>query len=198
MVPISWFPKLGFSIFHFGGSAMVIQQIILLIINVIGGIAVIGSYILGFNAQAGSANALWGGVPVNIRPVYGISMILAALGYFAFLYFIFFRLNPSDVKIAGIFNFSLFYAIFLAILISSAFWMPLTNVYVSNPSTGVWIGVRTVLTLVGLASIALVWALLSLQTKVPGISYWLAVAGSGYFAFHTAVLDAIIWAALFK
>ena len=76
--------------------------------------------------------------------------------------------------------------------------MPLTNLYVANPSTAMWVGVRTVLALVGIGSIALVWALLSLQAKVPGISYWLAVAGSAYFAFHTAVLDAIVWAALFK
>jgi hypothetical protein len=177
---------------------MATQHIILFVINIIGGAAVVGSYIFGLNAQSGGANALWGGVPANIRPVYGVSMILAALGYFAFLYFIFFRLNPSEVRIAGIFNFSLFYAIFLVILIPSALWMPLTNVYVGNPSTSMWIWVRTVLALVGLASIALVWALLSLQTKVPGVSYWLAVAGSSYFAFHTAILDAVVWAALFK
>ena len=76
--------------------------------------------------------------------------------------------------------------------------MQLTNVYVGNPSTGIWIWVRTVLALVGLASIALVLALITLQGKVPGASYWLAVIGSGYFAFHTAILDAVIWAALFK
>ena len=174
------------------------QQIILLVINILGGAAVIGSYILGLNGQAGGASALWGGVPESIRPIYGVSMILAALGYFAFIYFILFRLVPGDVSIAGKFGFSLFYAIFLVILVSSAFWMPLTSVYVGNPSVGVWIGVRIVLALVGLASTALVWALLSLQTKVPGISFWLAVAGSGYFAFHTAILDAIVWAALFK
>ena len=177
---------------------MAMQQIILLIINIIGGAAVIGSYIFGLNSQSGGANVLWGGVPENIRPVYLASMILAGLGYFAFIYFILFRLTPSEVSIAGIFSFSLFYAIFLIILVASSFWMPLTNLYVGNPSTGMWIGIRSALALVGLASIALVWALLSLQTKVPGISYWLAVGGSGYFAFHTAVLDAIIWAALFK
>jgi len=174
------------------------QQIILLIINVIGGVAVIGSYIFGIKAQSGEANSLWGGVPANIRRVYVVSMILAALGYFAFIYFIFFELTPLEVRIASIFDFSLFYAIFLVILIPSAFWMPLTNVYVGNPTTGMWIWVRTVLVLVGLASIALVWALLSLQTKVPSVSYWLAVAGGSYFAFHTAILDAIVWAALFK
>jgi hypothetical protein len=174
------------------------QQIILLVINITGGIAVIGSYIFGIRAQSGGANALWGGVPENIRPVYGVSMILSALGYFAFLYFILFQLVPDEVLIAGRFGFSLFYAIFLVILIPSALWMPLTNVYVGSPSTGLWIGVRTVLALVGLASIALVWALLSLHTQRAGVSYWLAVAGSGYFAFHTAILDAVVWAALFK
>ena len=174
------------------------QQIILLIINILGGAAVIGSYVFGLSGQSGGANVLWGGVPNNIRPVYTVSMIISALGYFAFIYFILFRLVPDEVSIGGRFGFSLFYAIFLVILIASAFWMPLTNAYVGNPSTGMWIGIRTVLALVGLGSIALMLALLTLQTKVPGISYWLAVAGSGYFAFHTAILDAIVWAALFK
>ena len=177
---------------------MATQQIILLIVNIIGGAAVIGSYILSLNAQSGGANVLWGGVPENIRPVYGVSMILAALGYFAFVYFIFFRLVPSEVLIGGRFGFNLFYVIFIVILIPSALWMPLTNLYIGNPNTGILVGVRTVLALVGFASIALVWVFLNLQTKAPGISYWLAVGGSGYFAFHTTVLDAIIWAVLFK
>lgn len=125
-------------------------------------------------------------------------MILSALAYFAFIYFIFFRLIPSETVIGGRFGFSLFFAIFVLILLPSAFWMPLTNMYVSHPGSGIWIGVRTVLAIVGLASIALCWALLSLQTKNHGIAYWLAVVGSGYFAFHTAILDAIVWAALFR
>jgi hypothetical protein len=174
------------------------EQVILLIINILGGAAVIGSYVLGLKGQSGGVNVLWGAVPNSLRPVYTVSMILSALGFFAFIYFILFRLVPGEVLIGGRFGFSLFYAIFLVILVASAFWMPLTNAYVSNPSTGMWIGIRTVLALVGLGSIALMLALLTLQTKVPGISYWLAVAGSGYFAFHTAILDAIVWATLFK
>ena len=177
---------------------MAIQHIILLVINIIGGAAVIGSYIFGLSTQSGGANVLWGGVPANIRPVYTVSMILSALGYFAFLYYIFFRLDPAQTSIAGVSGFTLFYVIFLLILIPSASWMPLANVYVGNPSTGMLVLVRIVLVIVGLASIALLWALLTLQGKVPGILYWLAVVGSGYFAFHTTVLDAIVWSALFK
>jgi hypothetical protein len=177
---------------------MKIEHVILLIINVIGGAAVIGSYIFGLRGQSGGANALWGGVPENIRPIYTFSIIVSALSYFAFLYYIFFRLAPNQVSIAGVSGFTMFYVIFLGILIASAFWMPLTNMYVSNPSTGIWIGIRFVLAVVGLASIGLLVALLTLQGKVPGTAYWLAVAGSAYFAFHTSVLDAIVWAALFK
>lgn len=178
---------------------MASQQIILLVINIIGGIAVIGSYILGLhNAGPNAANALWGGVPGSMRPVYGASMILAAIGYLAFLYFILARLAPSEVSVAGRFGYGTFYIIFLLILIPSAFWMPLTNLYVGNPGTALWVGIRVVLAVVGLASIALVWALLALKTQNSGVAYWLAVAGSCYFAFHCAVLDAIIWAALFK
>jgi hypothetical protein len=177
---------------------MAIQQIVVLIINILGGIAVIGSYFIGLSGQSGAVNALWGGVPTNIRPIYTVSMILSALGYFAFIYFILFRVNPDEARIAGRFGYSLFYVIFLVMLIFSAFWMPLTKSYVSNPSSGTWISIRVVLILVGLASIALAWSLLSLQTKIPAIAYWLAVAGSCYFAFHTAILDAVVWAALFK
>jgi hypothetical protein len=170
------------------------QQIILLIINILGGAAVIGSYIYGLRGQDGGANVLWGGVPAGIRPVYTVSMIISALGYFAFMYFLLFRLNPSESNVA----YSLFFVIFLLILVASAFWMPLTNMYVNNPGVGLWIGVRAVLALVGLGAIALVWALISLQLDTRGVAYWLAVAGAGYFAFHTAILDAIVWAALFK
>jgi hypothetical protein len=174
------------------------EHIILLIINILGGAAVIGSYIFGLRGQSGGANVLWGSVPENIRPLYTVSMVISALGYFAFIYYIFFRLEPAQVSIAGVSGFTMFYVIFLGILIASAFWMPLTNMYVNNPGTGIWIGVRIILVVVGLASIALLLALLTMQGKVSGVSYWLAVIGSGYFAFHTTILDAIVWAALFK
>jgi len=91
---------------------MNVQQIILLIINVIGGIAVIGSYILGLGTQSGGANVLWGGVPAGIRPVYTVSMIISAIAYFAFIYFILFRIDTKDTLIWNRFSYSIFYLIF--------------------------------------------------------------------------------------
>jgi hypothetical protein len=170
------------------------QQIILLIINILGGAAVMLSYVYGLKGQAGGANVLWGNVPEGIRPLYTVSMIISALGYFAFIYYILFRIDPATSDI----SYYYFFAIFIVILGASAFWMPLTNMFVSNGGTGLWIAVRTVLALVGLGSIALVWALLASNPATRGAAYWLAVGGAGYFAFHTAILDGIVWAALFR
>jgi len=170
------------------------QQIVLLIINILGGAAVILSYIYGLRGQAGGANVLWGAVSEGIRPVYFVSMIISAMGYFAFIYYILFRIDPATSNV----SYYLFFAIFLVILVASAFWMPLTNMYVNNGGTGLWIAIRSVLALVGLGSIALLWALLAYHPATRGAAYWLAVTGAGYFAFHTAILDAIVWAALFR
>jgi hypothetical protein len=173
------------------------QKLILLLVNVIGGIAVIGSYIVGLKGDSG-AEVLWGGVPEGIRPIYTVSMILSAIGYFAFLNLLLLRVEPEEVAVGGHFGYSIFYPIFGLILIPSAFWMPLTNQYVDQPSSGTWAGIRIVLFLVGLASVALAWALFTLRPRNRGKAYWAALVGSCYFAFHTFVLDAILWAAFFR
>ena len=61
---------------------MNIQQVGLLVLMVIGGIAVLGSYVFGVKNQAGGTSLLWGGIPQAIRPVYTVSMLVAATGYF--------------------------------------------------------------------------------------------------------------------
>jgi hypothetical protein len=171
---------------------------ILLIINIAGGILVIGSYIYGLTAQSAGAAVLWGGVPQNIQPVYAVSMIISAIGYFAFIYYLLFKVDASEVRIRGRFNYSLFYWIFIGILLTSAFWMPLTNLYVANPVLIYWILIRVVLFIVGFASLALVWALINTFPYIENISRRAAIAGGIYFTFHTLFLDAVIWAQLFK
>jgi hypothetical protein len=166
------------------------QKIIILVINLIGGAAVLGSYIVGLADKTNGANALWGGTPASVRPLYTASMLLAALGYFFFIYFILFKLNPA------VFNFNLLYLIFFGILGASVFWMPLSNAFVSHPSAGLWLAIRLILAIVGISSIALAWFLISL--KGTGLAYNLAIAGSVYFAFHTAILDMILWPIFFK
>ncbi len=174
------------------------ESIVLLVVIALGGAAVIGSYVVGLRGKEGASAALWGGVPAKVRTVYGVSMILSAVGFLAVLYYIFFELSPPDVIIAGRFGFNLFFPIFVLILAPSALWMPLSKIYVDKPTTAKWVVVRVVLFIVGLASIELAWALFALDVETRSVAFWVAAIGSCYFAFHTFVLDAVFWAALFR
>jgi hypothetical protein len=177
---------------------MEIEQIILLIINVIGGAAVLGSYVLGVRGKKGSVDRLWGGMPQKVRPAYYISMLLSAVGYFFFIYFLLFEVELDTVLIAGSLGYWIFYIIFIGMLGFSAFWMPLTNKMANEPKKSTWIWVRTVLLMVALFSCALYWAILSIQEGNEGAAFILAAIGSGYFAFHTTVLDCIFWPILWR
>jgi uncharacterized membrane protein len=174
------------------------ESIILLVIIVAGGLAVLGSYVLGLRGGSEGSSALWGGVPERARPVYVGSMLVSVIGYFGVLWYLFFELAPAEIAIGGQGGFTLLYPIFVLILIPSALWLPLTKHYQRDPKPARWIAVRSVLFLVGLASIALVWALFALEPAGSGVAYWFAVAGSLYFAFHTFVLDGLVWAAVSK
>jgi hypothetical protein len=174
------------------------QQWILLAVMVVGGAAVIGSYIQGFAAHPGGAETLWGGVTGGLRILNYVTMLLAALGFFAFSYWLFFQLNPDEVQIANRFGFWMFDVIFLVILIPSALWMPLTFTYLANPSTIGWVGVRLVLALVGIGSLALLWAIIAISPREANLAYWFAVGGAAAFSLQTAVMDMFIWPALFS
>jgi hypothetical protein len=147
-------------------------QMILLLVNIAGGVAVMGSYVLWLRGSPGGADALWGGVPVKIRPAYTVSMVLSAIGYLAVLHYLFFGAVPDEVQIVGSPGFVWFIAIVVLILFPSALRMPLSALYLDRPSTGTWIAVRAVLFIVGLASIALAWSLLALEPSGGWSTSW--------------------------
>jgi len=55
-----------------------------LAINVLGGIAVLGSYAHGLITHPQTRNLLWGDMPEPLRNVYGVTMWLATSGYLVF------------------------------------------------------------------------------------------------------------------
>jgi hypothetical protein len=166
-------------------------------LNLLGGIAVLGSYAYGLSSHPTTRAELWGGVPQSIRPAYTLWMPLAAAGYFLFTYFLFFRVDPQKARIAHRFDFRAFNLLYAAILVPSALWMPLTFEMIENPSATLWLTIRLVLWIVGLGSVALVGGLLTLRPRQPTRSYWLAVAGSIAFTVQTALIDALVWTAYF-
>ena len=58
---------------------------IFVLINLIGGIAVLGSYVSGLWYFPELKKPLWGGVPGFLRIFFTMSMVGAAVGYLAFV-----------------------------------------------------------------------------------------------------------------
>jgi hypothetical protein len=173
------------------------QQRTLAGIVLLGGTAVLASYLYILRFDKATQSALWGDVPASLLPPYLVSMALAAAGYFAFTGFLLFRVDPGQVQSAGRFGYGLFHGLYLVILAPSALWLPLTAAMVQQPGELLWLLIRLVLALAGLASVGLLLALLFLRPRRPAGAYWLAVAGSVAFCFQTAVLDLFVWTAFF-
>ena len=170
----------------------------LIAVILIGGLAVLGSYLWGVLARPDAGQTLWGGVPRSIRPFYTVNMLLAAAGYFPFTFYILFRLDPGTTRVAGRFGYGLFSWLYAAILLPSALWLPLVYVAIEQSSQAwLWV-VRAALILVGAASLGILTALLKTRPQRAGIAYRLAVVGSVFFCIQTAVLDAAVWGVFFR
>ena len=176
---------------------MFAKKQILIFIVLLGGSAVLVSYAYGLKLNMGGTIPLWGGVPAWLLPYYQLNMLLAAAGFFAYTYFIIIHLDPAEARIAIRFHFSLFNILYVLILVPSALWLPLTVAMLKQPGTTLWVGICLVLDLVALASIGMLWALLSLNQRNPTWAYLAAVIGSIFFSVQTAILDAIVWTAFF-
>jgi len=173
------------------------QRIWFLVINALGGFAVIASYVAGMASHPNTEQLIWGRITPSLKPVYLVSMPLAAVGYLLFLYFILFQIDAETVRIWGFDGFLVLDIIFMVILVFSAFWMPLTYKLIETQWRGWWFYIRLVLLMVGLASLALLCALLMISQKEPAWSYWLAVAGASVFFIQTGILDSFVWPAFF-
>jgi hypothetical protein len=173
------------------------QTRILIVLNVIGGIAVLASYAIGFGSASSAGDALWGGVPESLRPYYTVNMFLAAAGYFLFTPYIAFRLRPEQTRIAGRFGYGLFPALYALVLFPSAVWLQLTELMIAQPSAWMWAVVRLDLACIGVGSLGLLLSLLSLDSAAPR-GRGLAIVGLLPFVLQTALLDALVWPAFFS
>jgi hypothetical protein len=169
----------------------------MLAVVLLGGTAVLASYAYALGMAPSTRSGLWGGVPAVLLPAYVALMALATAGYFAFTFFLLFCADPGIVQIAGRFRYRVFLVLYVMILAPSAMWLPLTSVMVEKPSSLLWLAIQVVLAMVGLASIVLLLALLSLRPRQPNIAYWAAVVGAVAFCLQTAVLDLFVWTAHF-
>jgi hypothetical protein len=165
-------------------------------INVVGGIAVLGSYAHGIATHPETRGDLWGGLPAALQPLYSLNMCLAAAGYFLFTSFVLFRLDAERVRVFG-YGYGVFPLLYGAILVASALWLPLTFEMLAGPSPALWLAIRLDLAITGLASLALLAAIARVRPhEAPGARR-LALVGAAFFCLQTALLDALVWPAWF-
>ena len=169
----------------------------LLVINLVGGVAVLGSYAYGLLSNPETRGQIWGGVPESLQPLYTVSMLLAAAGYFAFTYFVFFRLDPEETRLGSARGLGRFNLLYVLILLPSALWLPLTFEMIEAPSAGLWWSICLVLWVVGGASLALLVAIVKVESPGADRVRWIGVAGCLLFSVQTALLDALVWPAYF-
>ena len=168
----------------------------LILLNVVGGAAVLGSYLLTF-ARPDAGAILWGGVPESLRPLYTVNMFLAAGGYFPFTWVLALREAPERVRFGGGLGYGWLFGCYALVLFPSAAWLPLTYAYADAPSAMAWLLVRADLALVALGSLGLLFAVLTVRPRPPLGLHVVALLGCVAFNVQTVVLDAIIWPAFY-
>ncbi len=171
---------------------------LLLAVNVVGGIAVLGSYAWGVATHPAPGAALWGAVPASWRPWYGLSMIPAALGYIVFATYLLFRVDPGATRLAFGLPYAALLVPFLLILVPSALWMPLTLRFADAGGEWLWWAIRIGLWTTAIGSVLAGIAVATIEPRVATAHWVAAVAGTFFFFFQTGILDAILWVATFR
>lgn len=164
----------------------------LAILNVVGGLAVLGSYVLAFACSPAVRDGLWGGVPEALRPLYTVSMLLAAAGYFPFTWLFVFG-TPAYAAAAEPDHDRAMLAIYALVLVPSALWLPMTAWLIEAPSTLLFWAVRLVLFSVAAGALAIAVRAAQHGWSRRTLASWLPFAGAVPFFFQTAVLDAVVW-----
>lgn len=165
-------------------------------LNVVGGVAVLASYVHGLATHPETRHLLWGEVPAELQAIYNVTMLTAAAGYFPFSY-VFFRTDPAQVRFGERFGFGLINVLYALVLIPSALWLPLTFEMIESPSAMLWLVIRLDLALVGFGAVGLTLAFFAMRPRAQGVLGALSVLGLLAFCLQTAFLDGLVWPAFF-
>ena len=164
-----------------------------ILINIIGGVLVIGSYILGFNSEPDNKLDLWGGITGKTRQLFTISMLLSATGYLAFLFYMIFKDGLDNNDNPSLLGLNTFLILSILFLISASVWMPATIKFLDTSLNYWWLVIIIVLWITAMSLVTMFIILLTSQNIEHNFSLKLATLGIGYISFHCLILDAIIW-----
>ncbi|MAO75632.1 MAG: hypothetical protein CL699_04930 [Chloroflexi bacterium] len=174
------------------------QTNIFVFINIFGGIAVLGSYIVCLMMFPEQREPLWGGVVGTTRNVVVTFMLLAAAGYLTFLYISIFNVSADVFSSKSPLNGNLILILTISFLISSTIWMPASVAFLETSNSLFWyLSVASL----WIAALSLVGLLISVTTTdfstTSNIPKILSVGGLAIITFHCLVFDAIMWVSRF-
>lgn len=164
-----------------------------LLINLVGGSVVLGSYIAGLCIYPDTRSSLWGNLGNTSQKIFVVSMVVAAIGYVVFILFMGFTKDGNQFSqyfIWGTFSPSVVCALFL---ISSAIWMPATIAYINTDNIIWWVITVAVLwfSAFWILTLFIGITLSGLDRTTPFTL--VTIIGLGYVTFHCLILDAIVW-----
>ncbi|MDC0035071.1 hypothetical protein OAJ44_01745 [Chloroflexi bacterium] len=169
--------------------------LVFFLVNLAGGIIVLGSYVVGLYLYPDFRNALWGGVTGSWKTIFTVSMFFAAAGYLVFCYSMTVSDGADKSLILGRHTFSILAAFFL---ISASVWMPATLKYLASDNN-LWWTLSVISLWITAASLILLTVFFgfSKYEGIGTIQFSLTLAGIIWITIHCLVFDAIIWVAKF-
>jgi hypothetical protein len=169
--------------------------LIFFLVNLVGGIAVLGSYVVGLYIYPDFRNALWGGVTGGWKTLFTVSMFFAAAGYLIFCYSMTISDAADESSFLGRHTYSILAAFFL---FSASVWMPATLKYLATNDNLWWIlSVISLWTTAASLCFLTVSFGLSNYEGIGTLQFSLTLVGIIWITFHCLVFDAIIWVTKF-
>ena len=170
-----------------------------LIINLIGGTAVLGGYAGFLYMFPEQRDSLWGGIEGGWQWVFIVSMLTAAAGYLCFSYSILFQSTSVEFSSRLFQSKHAISILSMVFLLTAAVWLPATIAYLESGNAIWWvIGVGS-LWVTALTLVTTTILLIVTPAMIPDVFHRiLAISGISYITFHCLVLDAIVWVSLFS
>ena len=169
-----------------------------ILVNIIGGLAVLGSYAAGLGFFPEYRETLWGGVRGIWKPVLTVSMLLAAGGYLIFCYFALFREGEYFFRVNIFVEIPTITLLTLIFLSSAALWMPTTITYFLTGNSLWWFLTITILWITAISLVVLTGIVSSSNHDSIATIDWIApTVGLSVITAHCLIVDAIIWVFFF-
>ena len=167
-----------------------------LIINVVGGVAVLGSYAHGIATHPETAGQLWGSLPEAAVPFYTGCMPFAAIGYLTVFAFLLVQ-KPSQVRFGRGPAYPWFMGSHAVFLLASTLWMPLCFAALDGASPGLLPWIQLVLAIAGSAALVhVVWLIRLVDSPWPRLRA-AAIVGATGLMIQCTILDALVWPRFF-